>query len=98
MDNNLLKYKEELLNTGLFRRVSEGQYVCKTCPFCGDTKSHMYVLIKLNDDTPVLYNCFKCNSHAFHVCVPFGLSFTKDTCLPQARFSKPEAFSPESIV
>lgn len=63
MDNNLLKYKEELLNTGLFRRVSEGQYVCKTCPFCGDTKSHMYVLIKLNDDTPVLYNCFKCNSH-----------------------------------
>ena len=63
MDNNLLKYKEELLNTGLFRRVSEGQYVCKTCPFCGDTKGHMYVLIKLNDDTPVLYNCFKCNSH-----------------------------------
>ena len=38
------------------------------------------------------------DSHAVHVCVPFDLSFTKGTCLPQARFSKPEAFSPESIV
>lgn len=58
-----LEYKQKLLDTGLFKRVSEGQYTCQVCPFCGDRKSHMYVMIKLTDDTPVLYNCFKCNSH-----------------------------------
>lgn len=63
MDQSQAEFKRKLLDTGLFRKVSgDGQYVCKTCPFCGDTKSHMYVLIKQMDDTPVLYNCFKCNA------------------------------------
>lgn len=56
------QYKEQLLNTGIFRRVNASQYTCQ-CPFCNDNKRHMYVLIKMTDSTPVLYNCFKCNSH-----------------------------------
>lgn len=57
-------YKEALLNTGLFKRVTSSpyQYRCQYCPFCGDGKWHLYVLIKTIDDTPVLYNCKKCNA------------------------------------
>lgn len=59
----MIEFKERLLDTGLFRKVSgSGQYVCKECPFCEDKKNHMYVLIQMDDDTPVLYHCFKCNS------------------------------------
>lgn len=54
-------YKEELISSGIFKRVNNYQYRCN-CPFCGDLKGHMYVLIRM-DDTPVLYNCFKCNAH-----------------------------------
>ena len=59
------EFKRKLLETGLFtKRSGVGQYVSKVCPFCGDAKNHMYVLIKQDDDnTPVLYNCFKCNAH-----------------------------------
>lgn len=58
------EYKEALLNTGLFKRIttSPSQYRCQYCPFCGDSKWHLYVLIKMTDDTPVLYNCKKCNA------------------------------------
>ena len=38
------------------------------------------------------------DSHAVHVCGPFALSFTKDTCLPQARFSRPDACSPQNAI
>lgn len=57
------EFKRKLLDTGLFRKVSgDGQYVCKTCPFCGDMKNHMYVSIKQGNDSPVMYHCFKCNA------------------------------------
>ena len=63
---DLNEFKKKLLDTGLFRKVSgDGQYRCKTCPFCGDMKGHMYVKILFDDDTPVMYNCFKCNAHGF---------------------------------
>ena len=62
----LSEFKIKLLETGLFRKTSgDGQYRCDVCPFCGDTKKHMYVLIKPGEDTPILYNCFKCNAHGF---------------------------------
>lgn len=89
-------YKEKLLETGLFRRVREGQYKCQYCPFCGDSKWHMYVMIKLTDDTPVLYNCFKCNSHGRlnknfleyynidHITIPRNSSFRKKIISPKA--------------
>lgn len=59
----IVEFKETLLNTGLFKKTPSNpdQYRCKTCPFCGDMKWHMYVLIKVSDDTPVMYHCFKCN-------------------------------------
>lgn len=64
MNNANIEFKENLLNTGLFKYISNGQYKCKTCPFCNDMKYHMYVKINLDDDTsPVLFNCFKCNHH-----------------------------------
>lgn len=59
----VLKFKQELLNSGLFKRTStagSAQYVCQECPFCGDRKRHMYVLIDLNTTAPVCYHCFKC--------------------------------------
>lgn len=61
---NLLELKETLLDTGLFYRTgSRGWYRLQECPYCGDLKRHMYVYIDLDNDTPVGYNCFKCNAH-----------------------------------
>ena len=61
MDATLAEFKRKLLDTGLFRKVSgRGQYRCQTCPFCGDTKNHMYVKIDQGSDEPVVYKCFKC--------------------------------------
>ena len=60
---DIYEFKQQLISTGLFKKVSgDGQYKCQTCPYCGDTKYHMYVKIKPGSDDPVLYKCFKCNS------------------------------------
>jgi hypothetical protein len=61
---NIIKFKEALLNTGIFERVHSTpyQYKCQYCPFCGDGKYHMYVKINTSDESPVLYNCKKCNA------------------------------------
>ena len=65
-ETKIFKFKQALLDTGIFKKVGSygnNQYTCN-CPFCGDTKRHMYVKIDLSDDSvPVLYNCFKCNEH-----------------------------------
>ena len=60
--NDVLKFKEELLSTGIFKRVHSDQYRCKMCPFCDDAKNHMYVIIKMDESTPVMFNCKKCNA------------------------------------
>jgi hypothetical protein len=63
MNNDVIAYKQELLKSGVFEKVSTAyQYKCQYCPFCGDAKYHMYVKIKTDDDSPVLYNCKKCNA------------------------------------
>lgn len=59
--NDVLKFKEELISTGIFKRVHSDQYRCKMCPFCDDAKNHMYVIIKMDNVTPVMFNCKKCN-------------------------------------
>lgn len=60
---DIIEFKRRLLDTGLFMKTSgDGQYRCVTCPFCGDTKKHMYVKIVQGTDDPVVYRCFKCNS------------------------------------
>lgn len=62
MNDKDIEYKEKLLASGIFRRVGVSErYTCQ-CPFCNDNKRHMYVLIRLTDDTPCLYRCFKCEA------------------------------------
>lgn len=63
MNREILKFKEDLLSSGMFRRVSAIQYRLKDCPMCGNRNWKMYVKIDVNSDEPVLYNCFRCNSH-----------------------------------
>ena len=61
MDKALMKFKEDLLKTGLFKsRPRAGEYTLKECPYCGDMKNHVYVKIDLGNDSPVVFNCFKC--------------------------------------
>jgi len=64
MSNQLMEFKESLINSGLFKRTpsNPSQYRCQTCPFCGDTRGKMYVSINLSNDDPVLYHCFICNA------------------------------------
>lgn len=68
MKNEVIDFKEALINAtvanGLFKRVPSrsNQYRSKYCPFCGDTNWHMYIMINVTDDSPVLYHCFKCNN------------------------------------
>ena len=59
---DLIEFKRRLLNTGIFikRGNKEGQYSCKECPYCGDRKNHFYVFIKMDNETPIMFNCFKC--------------------------------------
>lgn len=56
------EFKLQLIETGLFKKRSSRQYTCGTCPYCGDMKSHVYVLIDQTQNTPVLYHCKKCHS------------------------------------
>ena len=63
---NTKTFKEELLKSGIFRKVSTAyQYRCQYCPYCGDARYHLYVKIKTDDDSPVVYNCKKCNASGY---------------------------------
>ena len=46
---------EYLQSKGLEYRIQSGQAVLKTCPFCGDQKSHFYV-----DPDEGAFYCHKC--------------------------------------
>lgn len=57
-------FKETLLSYGLLKRAGSNiQFRLKDCPKCGDRKWHCYIKIDSSDDGPMLFNCFKCNSH-----------------------------------
>lgn len=88
IDTKITEYKEKLLSSGLFRRVSNTQYRLQECPKCGDHKWHCYVKIDLNSDTPVLYKCFKCNCSGIvneSFLEYIGLS---DIKIPKFKFGK----------
>lgn len=59
---DILEFKRRLLDTGLFKKATNGWYSTKTCPYCGDMKNHMYVYIDPGSENPIGYNCFKCHS------------------------------------
>jgi hypothetical protein len=66
MNKELYEFKEKLLSTGLFKNVTGSSWRrLRECPFCGDSKWHMYVKIDLTSDDIVGYNCFKCNAHGY---------------------------------
>ncbi|HAU84555.1 MAG TPA: hypothetical protein DCW90_03305 [Lachnospiraceae bacterium] len=60
-------YKERFINA-LYKRdftpIKRGDSYVVRCPFCGDSsnpkKAHLYITINLDDNTPILYNCFRC--------------------------------------
>ena len=56
-------FKETLVSYGVLKRTNGSWYRMKECPKCGDKKWHCYIKIDSNDDGPMGYNCFKCNSH-----------------------------------
>lgn len=87
LDNNNIDYKHKLLDTGIFKFQSNSRYTSQ-CPFCNDNKKHMYVLIDLNSDMPVLYNCFKCNAKGkmnTEFLKYFGI---EDITIPRSKFKK----------
>lgn len=61
LEDSLYTFKEQLLQTGLFKHKTGIEYTCD-CPFCGDRKDHCYVAIDMSSDKPVMFNCFKCAS------------------------------------
>lgn len=65
MNQKVIEFKENLINSGLFKRVDNAQYKLRECPVCGDMKYHCYVKIDVKDDGPVVYHCFKCNNSGF---------------------------------
>lgn len=65
------EFKHELWETIMSLDVKEKRSdtsISVRCPFCGDTKkhhkhTHFYITIdKKNDEMPILYNCWLCNS------------------------------------
>jgi len=46
------------------KQVNDVEYRTR-CPYCGDSvkenTGHFYIRISMNDNAPILYNCFKCN-------------------------------------
>lgn len=88
MNQELYDYKLKLLETGIFRHQTGNEYTAAQCPNCGDRRKHCYVLIKLDDDTPVLYNCFKCNAKGIvgkEFLSFFGID---DIRIPKTKYSK----------
>jgi len=45
------------------KQVNDVEYRTR-CPYCGDSlrenTGHLYIRISLNDNYPIVYNCFKC--------------------------------------
>lgn len=56
---------EALFNRGEYiRQVNDVEFRTR-CPFCGDSQrnlntGHLYIRINVNDNFPMVYNCFKC--------------------------------------
>lgn len=68
VDNRL--YKERFIDALYSREANiyppkkRGNSYVVRCPYCGDSsdprKAHFYITINLDDNSPILYNCFRC--------------------------------------
>ena len=65
MNNNhegLIKFKEALISSGLFKHMNTYEYTCQ-CPYCHDNRQHCYVKIDTASDSPVVFWCHICTAH-----------------------------------
>ena len=59
------RFLDELFKTADYiRQVNDVEYRTR-CPFCGDSEKnlntgHLYLRVSLDDNYPIVYNCFKC--------------------------------------
>ena len=55
-----------LFERGVYtKQVNDTEFRTR-CPFCGDSQKnfntgHLYIRINVDDNFPIVYNCFKCN-------------------------------------
>lgn len=71
METSIMKFKSNFLSKLIsrdiwYRRVSNEEYLTR-CPYCGDTQKklndgHFYIKCNTEDNYPILYNCFKCDT------------------------------------
>lgn len=85
--NSLLRFKEELISSGIFRHMNTCQYTCQ-CPHCNDNRQHCYVKIDTASDCPVVYWCHICTGHGI-VNRKFLEYFNLDISLPKFTGSRP---------
>lgn len=62
MNDELSKFKEALLSSGMFKHMNTYEYTC-ACPYCGNNKQHCYVKIDTATDSPVVFWCHICTAH-----------------------------------
>lgn len=67
--NQEFKYSiiEMLKNRGAYSVSTNGKQHYTRCPYCGDSRNinhaHMSIKIDLDNDTPMVYRCLKCDAH-----------------------------------
>ena len=83
----LLKFKEALLSSGLFKHMNTYEYTCQ-CPYCGNNKQHCYVKIDTATDSPVVYWCHICTAHGI-VTKDFLERLNLDIDIPKFKGNKP---------
>ena len=101
MNEALMRFKEELINSGVFKRTPTrpDQYRGQLCPKCGDIKWHCYVKITMTNEDPPLWHCFKCNeggivnktfltAYGLNVDIPKGIKYHKRVDVDEAVSTK----------
>ena len=70
MNNHDFKMKliDALMSRDVFTDMPSRIELRTRCPYCGDSQKnlrtgHLYIRINIDDNMPVVYNCFKCPAH-----------------------------------
>lgn len=85
--NELMKFKELLISSGLFKHMNSYEYTCQ-CPYCHDNRQHCYVKIDTASDSPVVFWCHICTSHGI-VKKDFLDRLNLDIPMPKFTGNKP---------